>query len=642
MQGRVIDGRYRVERLLGSGGMGAVYAAEQLQLARAVALKVLRPGVVDEAFRSRFRAEAMATSRLNHPNIVTVHDFGIDVSEPLPLPYLVLERLEGRTLRERLSQHGPLAIAAGVAVLRGIAQALDAAHSAGIVHRDLKPENIFLVTRSDDANAVKVLDFGIAKIFDTAGAHTVTATGVVVGTPGYVAPERMQSGTDDARSDFYALGVIAWEIFTGRPPLDAPTPMALSLKHMVEDIPRLDAGHVVPAAVADLVASLLMKDPERRPRDARTLLTTLRTLTAQTLDASAPAASTAPPTSTPPLPALAAPPTVPTPSAPGSVSKPRRTTAGVVGALVGVVALAALAGVAFQQRRSAREIGADAHAAGNYGAARDAWRAACEDDRDGAACGLLGDLAFASLAVGIDSFGALALYQRGCEAGDTHSCVQRGRHREHGIGMAIDAGEALAAYERACDLGDVLGCFHFKVATTAGIGESRNELGTIDVTDAERAAAEHECWQVHNDSACFALSLVNVRLARVAHDDDAIGAIRRSWQHLCDVKSVQAACLWQKPSPAAQTLVVEGIAYAAGGAYPRAQHAAERALEVDPDNTDAHYNLAVAHVLQGNTEEAKRLLRRLHVLNPTLALGAATDPDFAALQRMGFFGNLQQ
>ncbi|MDP2343155.1 MAG: protein kinase [Deltaproteobacteria bacterium] len=259
--GRLVGGRYKIVRPLAAGGMGAVYDAVQESLQREVALKVIRAGNVDERFRLRFEAEALVTSRLKDPHVVTVHDFGIDDD----LPYLVLEKLEGRDLSTELGTRGRMSWPRAVRVLRGIAAALAAAARVGVVHRDLKPSNIFLVDNPAHPDFVKVLDFGIAKLLVSEGPRKDTDAGSVVGTPGYVAPERLLGEPDDPRSDLYALGVIAWELLAGRPPFEETGHMQLALLHLQEPAPRLSSVVDVPAALDALVSALLEKTAAARP-----------------------------------------------------------------------------------------------------------------------------------------------------------------------------------------------------------------------------------------------------------------------------------------------------------------------------------------------------------------------------------------
>ena len=268
--GQRLAGRYRITRHLASGGMGAVYIGVQEALDREVVIKVVRAELVDASFVDRFNAEALATSRLSHPNIVTVHDFGVDAD----VPFLVFERLEGRSLQEVLSA-GPLPWPRAVRVLRDIAAALAEAARCGIVHRDLKPSNVFIVDKPG-ADLAKVLDFGIAKILNPSGdGGTDTTAGLVVGTPGFIAPERLLGGQADARADLYALGVVAWHMMAGHGPFVAADRASLISKHISAPVPRLSSAAAVPPALDDLVAGLLAKRAEQRPGSALAVLDAL-------------------------------------------------------------------------------------------------------------------------------------------------------------------------------------------------------------------------------------------------------------------------------------------------------------------------------------------------------------------------------
>ncbi len=271
--GRVIAGRYQIERKLNQGGMGAVYLAIQRPLDRPVALKVLlRRHDDDKTAALRFEKEARAVSRLAHPHVVTLHDFGSTEAGEL---YIAMEYLQGQSLRELLDAAGALAWDRSLHVMRGVAAALVAAHGAGIVHRDLKPENVMLVERSGDVDFPKVLDFGLARSIQSDDKAPITQRDVIPGTPAYMSPERASGVADDPRSDLYSLGAMWFELLTGRPPFEGESSIKVILRHIHETpmapSQRTPGAHI-PQALDLLVLSLLEKHPDRRPASAAELL----------------------------------------------------------------------------------------------------------------------------------------------------------------------------------------------------------------------------------------------------------------------------------------------------------------------------------------------------------------------------------
>jgi serine/threonine-protein kinase len=252
----LLDGRYRLERRIGQGGMGTVYAALDMALQRPVAVKLLREDFVGgPGSEERFRSEARLAAGLTHPNVVTVHDFGMTASGRA---FFVMERLEGVTLREELRRAGPLAPPRLVSILRDVAAAVDEAHQRQLIHRDLKPENIFLCR---SVNVAKVLDFGLARALERRPGAVLTAVGLVAGTPQYMAPEHWRGGDPSPDWDLWALAVMAFEMTTGRLPFAGTPGMP----------PRFDAPLTddLPAALQQLFTRALATDPLDRPTSAR-------------------------------------------------------------------------------------------------------------------------------------------------------------------------------------------------------------------------------------------------------------------------------------------------------------------------------------------------------------------------------------
>lgn len=273
--GTTIAERYFLKKLLGAGAMGAVYQAEHIHMHKLVALKVLhREMSANPEVVKRFEREAIAAGRVEHPHVATAQDFG---QLPDGSFFLVLEYIRGRSLREVLEQEGALGLERSLVLVEQIARALLSAHDAGVIHRDLKPENVMLVEDAREGDFVKVLDFGLAKIGQENARDTkLTRMGAVYGTPQYMAPEQAAGREVDGRADLYALGVIFYELLTGRAPFESDQIMALLVQHMTEAPPPLPAE--LPQEVRDLVARLLAKEPEQRFESAEELVRTLEEL----------------------------------------------------------------------------------------------------------------------------------------------------------------------------------------------------------------------------------------------------------------------------------------------------------------------------------------------------------------------------
>ncbi|MFD5317327.1 Stk1 family PASTA domain-containing Ser/Thr kinase [Streptomyces sp. NPDC127098] len=274
--GHVLDGRYRVVRRIAVGGMATVYRAVDTRLDRVLALKVMHPSLAgDASFTERFIREARSVARLDHPNVVGVLDQGTDG----PYVYLAMEYVAGCTLRDVLRDRGALQPRAALDVVEPMLAGLAAAHRAGLVHRDIKPENVLI----GDDGRVKVADFGLVR---GAEGPTSATTGALLGTVSYLAPEQIESGTVDARTDVYACGVLLYELLTGVKPHRGDSPAQVLFRHVNHDVPAPSAAVPgLPAALDELVARAASRDPEGRPADAAALLGLVRAARAGLSDA---------------------------------------------------------------------------------------------------------------------------------------------------------------------------------------------------------------------------------------------------------------------------------------------------------------------------------------------------------------------
>src|SRR5919107_29054 len=256
----IVDDRYDVGRGLGSGGMGEVFLARDRVLGRDVALKVLRRQYAgDREFAERFKREARSAASLSHPNIVQVYDRG-DTEDGAS--YIAMEYVPGGTLKEKIVGEGPLGTREAAALVAQVAEALGAAHERGMVHRDIKPQNVLLTDKGD----VKVADFGIAR---AGSSVTISKTGTVMGTAGYMSPEQALGKPATSKSDLYSLGVVLYEALTGELPFTADNPIAVSMKHVNEPLrPPVQLNPRIPRGMNAIVTKLLAKDPEDRYADA--------------------------------------------------------------------------------------------------------------------------------------------------------------------------------------------------------------------------------------------------------------------------------------------------------------------------------------------------------------------------------------
>jgi eukaryotic-like serine/threonine-protein kinase len=272
LTGELIDNRYLLQRLIASGGMASIYSALDTRLDRPVAVKIMHAHLAnDEAFVSRFIKEAKATAALSHPNIVSIQDQGWNQGGP-PAVFIVMELVEGTTLRDLLNESSPLSIEQAFQIINPVLSALSAAHKIGIIHRDIKPENI-LISRD---GRIKVADFGLAR--NTSMAQTMTAeSSVILGSVSYLSPEQVQRGVADSRSDIYAMGILIFEMLTGSKPYDGETPIQIAYRHVNDRIPELvKIKSDIPKNLSDLIFSATSPNPDLRPRDAEELLNSMR------------------------------------------------------------------------------------------------------------------------------------------------------------------------------------------------------------------------------------------------------------------------------------------------------------------------------------------------------------------------------
>jgi eukaryotic-like serine/threonine-protein kinase len=270
--GSIVLGKYRVERLIGRGGMGAVFQATHSGIGKRVALKFLAAASSRDAeATTRFQREAEAASLAESPHIVQIFDSG---RSEQGLPFLVMELLSGEDLRARLRREGRLDTATALAITSQVLKALRAAHAAGIVHRDLKPDNVFLCRRDDEPAFVKLVDFGISKLQGAAGVDTLTHGGAVLGTAFYMSPEQAQSFPDiDGRTDLFSVGAMLYEMLTGEPPQSAPSYEAVLIAICTRDAPDVrDKAPSVPEGVARVIARALQRERSERYATAGDML----------------------------------------------------------------------------------------------------------------------------------------------------------------------------------------------------------------------------------------------------------------------------------------------------------------------------------------------------------------------------------
>src|SRR6202522_4589875 len=264
-QPRLLGGRYELDGGVGRGGMGEVYRARDIRLDRIVAIKTLRTDLArDQTFQARFRREAQSAASLNNPSIVAVYDTGEDMSTGVPVPFIVMEFVDGKTVRELLNEGHRLLPERTLEIVSGVMRALEYSHQAGIVHRDIKPGNV-MVTRNGD---IKVMDFGIARAMSDAQS-TMTQTAQVIGTAQYLSPEQARGERVDSRSDLYSAGCLLYELLTGRPPFTRDSPVAIAYQHVRENpVPPSRIDPELPAWCDAIVLKAMEKDPADRYQSA--------------------------------------------------------------------------------------------------------------------------------------------------------------------------------------------------------------------------------------------------------------------------------------------------------------------------------------------------------------------------------------
>ena len=274
LTGELIDGRYELIKIIANGGMGTIYEALDTRLDRKVAVKIMHAHLAqDEQFITRFIREAKAAASISHPNVVAVQDQGWNQSG-IPAVFLVMELIEGSTLRDFLSERGKFSVTETINYLVPILGALSAAHEVGIVHRDMKPENVMI---SKDGR-IKIADFGLARSSTLGNTMTAEAS-VILGSVSYLSPEQVQRGIADPRSDVYSVGIMAFEMLTGERPFVSDSPIQIAYMHVNEDIPRISSkGIKLPSELDDLLALATNRDPDKRPGSAAEFLAALRNI----------------------------------------------------------------------------------------------------------------------------------------------------------------------------------------------------------------------------------------------------------------------------------------------------------------------------------------------------------------------------
>ena len=275
--GALLEQRYRVDALLARGGMSSVYRGLDTRLDRRVAIKVMDARFADDrTFVDRFEREARSAAKIHHPNVVAVHDQGVDTTPDGDLVYLVMELIDGGTLRDLITASGPLDVPLAIAIMEPVLAALGAAHRAGLVHRDVKPENVLIGHGGEHGTAVKGGDFGLVRAMASAGT---TSSSIILGTVAYLSPEQVTTGSATARGDVYSAGIVLYEALTGVTPYTGDNPLSIAYRHVNDDVPAPSQRVTgLPPALDELVVRATRRDPAARPPDGAAFLSELQSL----------------------------------------------------------------------------------------------------------------------------------------------------------------------------------------------------------------------------------------------------------------------------------------------------------------------------------------------------------------------------